>query len=271
MDPSGRGKMEDFFDSIDIGLHDFPLNVDDAAYYLICNNDIYSQVHAVQRLNNYLLKERDDHSKHIEECKNQVKNSRGIENYFMESDLIDEYHLSSYYSIARSICVVGITAPGYESIFNEIFCNIMKIFGEKTLNNKFNRSKLSPSKRWDCHFYIDDSGAEKKGLNVGIIHLLSETSFIDFLPSDFSLILDALFSYRNAVMHNGFDWPEQEVLKFTTRKKNWPNSWIGVTTVDDKPWLYYLTDEFHSIVINIIGEIYKAAGKYYLHKKGSDI
>lgn len=263
----GRKKMEEIIDFTGITFQAFSLNVDDAAYFLIKNNDIYCQVHAIQRMNKYLLSESKDHHYEIEELKKNVKNSSGIQGCFLEDELISEYQFASYYAIARSMCVVGITTSGYESVFCEVFGNIKNIFGEGLLNNKCNRSLLKPAKRWDCHFYIGDNVSEKKGLGTGIQQLLIETELAKFLPSNMNLILDALFSYRNAVMHNGFDWPEVELENFTSRKNNWPSEWIGVTTSHENPWLYNLTNKFHKIVIDLFGEIYKAAGKYYLEKK----
>jgi hypothetical protein len=55
------------------------------------------------------------------------------------------------------------------------------------------------------------------------------------LPQDLEPVLEALFEYRNRVLHSGFEWPPENRAKFENRIKAWPAGWFECATSGDKP------------------------------------
>lgn len=64
------------------------------------------------------------------------------------------------------------------------------------------------------------------------------------LPNDVRHTLQALFVYRNKMFHWGFEWPAQQRENFQKQLTQWPPEWFTLSTKDDKPGIFYMTDAF---------------------------
>ena len=233
------------------------LSAEDAAIYLIENIDFDSQKYAILKALKIIEKAINENSNEILKLENEAKGSSGKKRDFLVDELVDEYHYSVYFDAANSMSSVGMIAPTIESIMYEVFQNIGKKFGVKILNENSLRKSLSKKYMWDCHYYMEE-GKSKKNIVKGIMQLLQDTQLNTFLPSDFDNIIDALFSYRNNIFHNGFEWPKNIKDKFQKKinDSNWPDTWFSCSTSNNEPWIFYMTDKFQNQCLKMLDEVY---------------
>lgn len=68
----------------------------------------------------------------------------------------------------------------------------------------------------------------------------------EYLPQDLEPVLSALFAYRNKMFHGGFEWLSEELKDFERLlgENLWPRDWFSGATVDDEPWMFYMTPLF---------------------------
>ena len=170
---------------------------------------------------------------------------------------------------AHSMAAVGMLAPFVESIFFQSFVQIGEIYqkSNKTLPTH-PRWKNSSSKRWDCHFVWNTTGKQnwRKDLSVGIQQMAEEIRLTPRLPLNLARILEALFSYRNSMFHNGFEWPEKERRDFQEKiqKHGW-SDWFHYATHEGKPWVFYMTKSFISVCLSTIQKVIQALGEFSRH------
>ncbi len=97
--------------------------------------------------------------------------------------------------------------------------------------------------------------SDKKAWNRGFVELVRKTlAAFDIaagFPADLDSVLEALFTFRNASFHNGYDWPEDERAKFAAKvkAKGW-QQWFTQATDDGKPWIFYVSDTFIDVCID---------------------
>ena len=77
------------------------------------------------------------------------------------------------------------------------------------------------------------------------------------MPSDFAPTIKALFLYRNRMFHLGFEWPPKARENFakTVRESEWPTDWFGKATIDDQPWMFYMSKTFIAHCLTSIEQI----------------
>ena len=75
----------------------------------------------------------------------------------------------------------------------------------------------------------------RQGIVKAISYLSKSKGLANFFPENYEETLDALFSYRNKMFHNGFIWPENERNKFQERinDRGWPTNWFVETSYQD--------------------------------------
>lgn len=76
--------------------------------------------------------------------------------------------------------------------------------------------------------------------------------------------MKALIAYRNKMFDHGFEWPVDQRTDFRDRirSENWPVSWFRSSTVDNEPWIYYLSEAFIEECITLMEEILEALGRF---------
>ena len=174
----------------------------------------------------------------------------------------DEVHASVYHDAARSAAAVGMLAPFIESLFVGIFRGIGKM-GEDVLghDSASERSVRAVAGFWDPHFAYARREI-RDDLVTGILQLSVASKLEPHLPADLKPVLEALFGYRNKVLHNGFEWPIDERESFANRVKTWPAGWFESATSNGRPWVWYLSDAFIERVVEFIDEVLDAAGQH---------
>lgn len=175
-------------------------------------------------------------------------------------DLIDHYHHSVFQDAAHSMAAVGMLAPFLESLFKQAFSGIRELLGkgDKPLMGH-TRNGMASSRKWNCSYATNG-----RGLVAGIIELSEAVGLGQHLPPTIQMTLSALFAYRNEMFHSGFEWSLEARVKFADRMKNeeWPDEWFRMAESDDKPWIFYLTEEFVDHCFQMIDQIFDALGVY---------
>jgi hypothetical protein len=102
-----------------------------------------------------------------------------------------------------------------------------------------------------------------------ILQISSAIGSHSHLPKDLGLKLGALFSYRNAMFHNGFEWPKQERAKFLAKiqQQQWPEDWFDKAWRDkgfkgEEVWLFYLSNDFISKAVDMVEEVLDGLGSF---------
>ena len=95
-------------------------------------------------------------------------------------------------------------------------------------------------------------GEEGEGFVGRVLTILTAGNFLDLFGADFAKCLDALFAYRNQMMHNGYEWPRKEREHFTAKiaEQGWAD-WFDCSTSGDAPWYYYTTPPFRKNCLNL--------------------
>jgi hypothetical protein len=83
-----------------------------------------------------------------------------------------------------------------------------------------------------------------------------------FLPSEALRYLDALFAYRNAMFHNGVEWPPDERASFRSRACGWPADWFVWSATGGEPWIAYMTEGFIDGVLTMLEDAMDGFGRF---------
>ena len=189
-----------------------PLDLDDDLGF-----DYISQIRAIRAL---LSRQNHADSRleaEIERADELARNSTGESNYHAVDQYGDLVHDSIYQLAAHSMAAVGMLAPLMESMFKATL---------RAIGKTPPRSNLA-ARVMDA---IEDEG----------------TGLGQYMPDDLRPTLEALFRYRNKMLHHGFEWPHSQRLAFDGSLSDWPPGWFGNSTSDDEPWMFYMTPEFIS-------------------------
>jgi hypothetical protein len=115
------------------------------------------------------------------------------------------------------MAAVGMLAPFVETVLHRCFLGIgNRLYPAATPKEPHERWKATREVQWDCHFFIR-SGRVEKNLAKGIVQLRDALGLTDRMPAEIEPTLSALFAYRNAMFHNGFEWPIEERESFARR------------------------------------------------------
>jgi hypothetical protein len=184
------------------------------------------------------------------------------------------FEVTGYLQRAYSMGAVGMLAPFIETIFKQAFEAMAEQLFSQLEPLPHDRWKMPETERWDCSRYVIKEGKSEKGIVKGILQLSDALGLRQYLPDDFGPRIDALFSYRNAMFHNGFEWPKKERLKFATtiRKKKWPNEWFAKAMTnegfkDEEVWFFTLSDTFISETIDWIEKVLDGLGSFVGEKR----
>jgi len=125
-----------------------------------------------------------------------------------------------------------------------------------------NRWKAAHALQWECHYFISNGRADKN-LAKGILQLADAFGLTDNLPADFARAISALFAYRNANFHNGFEWPIKERQSFKRRiEEEWRSDWFIVATSAEDPWIFYMSEAFIEHVLSSIERVLEIFGQF---------
>ena len=159
----------------------------------------------------------------------------------------DIYCESVYQDAAHSMSAVGMLAPFLESAIYQCFLALGASFPQDVYGYPCHARWQHPStKKWDCHHVLPTGAKAYRNVVDGTSELAAATGLDVKLPADFGKMFHALIAYRNAMFHNGLEWPsaEREKLRDLITAKNWPSDWFDVATSGDEPWIFYMSEQF---------------------------
>lgn len=199
-----------------------------------------------------------DELKSLEEL-SEFPNERAVSRW------LDLLQVTTYLDAAHSMAAVGMLAPLLESMFDGAFnCAREEFFLPNTMYTGHPRWEWAAEDQWDCHFVYDGAGKRRKSLVEGIFQLAEAVGLAPYLPTDLKPTFQALFEYRNRMLHLGFEWPSEERDRFARRIKDacWPSNWFAAATTDGTSWIFYLTDVFVDHCLNRIDRSIEGMGAF---------
>jgi len=231
------------------------------AVVLLPSLDYQSQLLAITEQLERYAREEEKISRRIEKIERETQHCESEERAYLISCERDELcHRSVFQSAAHSTAAVGMLAPFIESLFHQTFLNFHIFYGSSSLPSPHHpRWEMPVAIQWDCH-YVSGSG-KKKDLARGIAELCTVVGLSPFLSLECQKVLQALFAYRNKVLHCGLEWPEHERKKFAhlIQENGW-NDWFALATSSGKPWVFCLTEQFIRVCLNEIEGILSGIG-----------
>jgi hypothetical protein len=194
-----------------------------------------------------------------------IKNSSGGAQQHAIDESGENFYAMVYQGAAHSMAALGMIAPMYESMFVHAFQSIREVFRKAGVRLPAHaRDGITNSDDfWDCHLVHSEKAKYKtrSDLVEGIMELADATELT--LPDGLERLLEALFSYRNKMFHCGFEWPQNECLKFAKRieEKNW-EGWFDRSEHGDEPRIFYMSDDFIKLCLEMIDKVLDALGRY---------
>lgn len=231
----------------------------DYAHFYFDDYDLEAQLIAIR---GFLSQSRYVEDEEDKEIKALAKRAEEIGSEHVVGMYTDTVHASVYSGAARSAAAVGMLAPFVENLFTGIFRGIGQ--KEDVYLGRDKASKRSQSSRahfWDPHVTFGTHEV-RTNLIEGIMQLADAARLTTRLPADTRMVLEALFEYRNGMLHSGFEWPVERREKFGQRVKNWDTSWFISAMSGGKPWVWYASDLFISRILDFIDEVLVAAGQH---------
>lgn len=176
----------------------------------------------------------------------------------------DELHGSVYQDTAHSAAAVGMLAPLVESLFLTIFRGIERMgidrLGEP---GRGERAIRAGAEFWNGKLYYGRSGP-REDLPLGIRQLAEASGLAEHLPADYARVVQALFLYRNRMLHSGFEWPVTDRAKFAHAivEQKFPDDWFERALTNDEPWIFYMSEALIARVLALVDDILTAAGRH---------
>ena len=200
------------------------------------NADYRSQLDAVRSLFAMLYQFEDELEERIERVRESAARMSGDANEFATDEWIYLAHFSMFQHAAHSMAAVSMLASAVESAFKDV-CQ------------KIDRPLPLPEKATG-------------GLVADIMRLAREEGMGGHLPNDLKQTLEAIFEYRNKMLHCGFEWPADEIVKFDRRRKDWPDGWFENAYINGAPWMFYMSRTFICRCLDTVGELTEGLGKF---------
>ena len=196
-----------------------------------------SQMDAIRALFNRLNQSEDDLQERILEVEEYAVEATDEPNEFGMDERDFLVHFSIFQDAAHSMAAVSMLAPTVESAFKDV-CR------------KIGRPVPFPE---------DETG----GLVADIMTVITEENGVrECLPDDLRPTLEAMFEYRNKMLHCGFEWPRAEVERFDKRRKAWPIEWFVHSSVGGRPWIFYMSRSFISHCLDTAEAIVQGLGDF---------
>ena len=231
----------------------------DYAHFFFDDYDLEAQILAIR---NFLAVSTELEEAESSEIQALARRAEEIGEEHLVGMYTDSLHASVYSDATRSAAAVGILAPFVENLFTGIFRGIGQREDDLLSQDKASkRSEFSRNHFWNPHFSFT-SREVKTNLIDGIMQLADAAKLTPRLPQDTRKLLEALFEYRNGMLHNGFEWPLERREKFAQRVLNWNSSWFICATSGERPWAWYMSDLFVARILDFIDEVMDAAGEH---------
>lgn len=171
---------------------------------------------------------------------------------------VDEMHGSVFHDGVNSVAAVGMLAPLVEALFVQMFKHLGKSAHPGPTAHA--REVIAHAELWDPHQFYR-RGSRDPNFIEGALQLAEMTGLSSKLPTDTKQVLTALFTYRNAMLHSGLEWPEEARARFERRHgAEWPKAWFSSSRSGGAPWIFYMTPAFVERCLTFVEELMDAFG-----------
>lgn len=236
------------------------------ASFILGGPDYDAQLRAIHGLLRRHRQADEELSKEIKAIEEFAKQASGTANDRAVDEWVDHLHHSVFQDAAHSMAAVGMFAPFLESLFQHAFVNardFLERHGWSAPDHA--RWKIPSDQHWDCQYVYPG----RRHFVAGVMELAAITGLSDFLPAGLKKTLDALFGYRNKMLHLGFEWPQPERLAFAKAiaANDWEPSWFSKATSGGEPWIFYLSQSFIDHCLATIDDILNGLGAFVRQKE----
>jgi hypothetical protein len=177
---------------------------------------------------------------------------------------IDCLHQSNFHAAAHSMAALGMLAPVLESVFHQYFRAICQKLVESNQPPTGHPRWTDVSQRsYDCHWCWENN-CFQKNLVSGVAQMADLLGLETYFPSDYKIVIEALFLYRNKMFHNGFEWPMKERRAFAgaIASSRFPADWFSKSTSGDDPVAFYMTDVLIDKAVSTIEGVLDGIGYF---------
>jgi hypothetical protein len=255
------------------GFERFGISNRDQALFLIAERDLEAQLIAIKGALKRNNEAEAEATERIQAMAAQIKlldplDSRNADH--LNDILTEMLHESVYRDAAHSMSAVGMLAPFVESLFVSTFAGLRE--RAHAAESVDLRAKATQNQYWNPQILFGKEGP-RDDIVKGINQLATSTGLQSFLPEGYQKTLSALFSYRNNMFHNGFEWPPEARQKFANRIINngWPGNWFAQATRGDEPWVFYMSDDFIAHCLQMIDQVLEGVGRYLAQDRTGQI
>ncbi|WP_420636170.1 hypothetical protein [Candidatus Palauibacter sp.] len=169
-----------------------------------------------------------------------------------------------YQATAHSMAAVGLIAPLMESLFYWTFYKIGEsITDSQPMPSQHKRWRIWRERQWDCH-WVWRGREPRQNIVDGIWEFICAFQMQSYLPSDLKKTLEALFAYRNKMLHCGLEWPLGERKSFEKQMTNrkWPVEWFDRIGTKDEPRIFYMAPKFIAKCLNSAENTIEGVGEF---------
>lgn len=248
-----------------INSGNFGLTDRDYAVVLLDDIDLEAQLLAVRSILQQHAKADAQLVEEIEALAKRAEEASGEYHMHLTNSWVDHLHGSVFQDAAHSMAAIGMLAPMLESLFVAVFAAIRDLAPPATPVSLagVRASHIAEPAAWDPHYVFTASG-KRKGIVEGIKQLAVSTGLTPHLPSDYADLLNAVFSYRNKMFHNGFEWPKSEREKFERLivSEKWPSNWFDRSLTGGETWIFYMSDVLIQLVLVQVDEMLSGIGAF---------
>ncbi|MCC6881338.1 MAG: hypothetical protein IT576_04215 [Verrucomicrobiales bacterium] len=152
--------------------------------------------------------------------------------------------------LAENLAFITTIAAFLESLFMQCLPALEPRFKEAYQEDhaRFQRYRDAIPSFWD------PAKPTKNGDKIvrRITDILEASGLVRFMIPDFPRVLDAVFRYRNQMIHNGYEWDREERQRFarTIQDEGW-SKWFSVSTIDKAPWYFTTTGTFRRVCLEL--------------------
>ena len=245
----------------------FEISNRDQALFMIEERDIEAQLIAIKSVLRRNREVDEAVAERIRRLDAEIRtSSRDFDDYQMrrQDRCVDALYDSIFQDAAHSMAAVGMLAPLIESLFVSIFDGLRRRRLQHGHGDSGDpRRSMSEVEFWDPHF-VFEKGGRRTNLVQGVAQLADSVGISQYLPDDCSTVLAALFAYRNKMFHHGFEWPADELKKFSNRisSEGWPQIWFEESERDNTTWIYYMSPLFVDRCVALVDEILEGVGRF---------
>lgn len=235
----------------------------DYGHYLLGEDiDIEAQLRAIRVLLHRQRADEEATAREIREIETEAGEASGEWAQHLVDLRSDELHGSVYQDAAHSAAAAGMLAPLLETIFTRAFLEIEKRRWPQADMTRLDRARDHGENPWLARHYFSSSGEVKTDIVRGAGQLATMTGLDKELPEGFCDAFEALITYRNRMLHSGFEWPVDDREKFETRieLRKW-QAWFSSARTGGRPWSFYMTEAFIARCLNLVDELLEALGR----------